>query len=284
MTKGPLALVPVWFSHGVKHLMLPGSRAKLKMGHHRFKKEAFVAMAPPVSKQPDRLVLRNCSLFLLSQLFLLGSNVPRPGSLFQQQQIIARLSLRLSPRLLDENNLIKKGKERGTWDKNASTWKKGKRKEGTRKNEGQRKDQWRLSRRLCSGLSVPPLSFSSLPAAAPRPLAGCVHDRTVSAAGRASAFFSSARFFCAFFSARSAAFVACTAGRWLSVAFSFCVFPRPPQFGRRGSGGLASVPARLAPGVASWALWPRLAQVGARRLCRSLVLWLAGSGPRQLLH
>ena len=35
-------------------------------------------------------------------------------------------------------------------------------------------------------------------------LAGCAHDRTVSAAGRASAFFSSSRrFFCAFFSARS---------------------------------------------------------------------------------
>ena len=45
-------------------------------------------------------------------------------------------------------------------------------------------------------------------------LAGCAHDRTVSAAGRASAFFSSSRrFFCAFFSARSPAFVPCTAER-----------------------------------------------------------------------
>ena len=177
MTKGPLALVPVWFSHGVKHLMLPGSRAKLKMGHHRFKKEAFVAMAPLVSKQPDRLVLRNCSLFLLSQLFLLGSNVPRPGSLFQQQQVIARLSLRLSPRLLlDENNLIKKGKERGTWDKNASTWKK-------RKKEGRHQKKRRTKKGPMAPFA-PPLfrafcasSFFFLSACRGAPSAGWLRSR-----------------------------------------------------------------------------------------------------------
>ena len=37
----------------------------------------------------------------------------------------------------------------------------------------------------------------------------------------------------------------------LTVCCFFCVFPRPPPLERRGFRGLASVPARLAPGVAS---------------------------------
>ena len=66
----------------------------------------------------------------------------------------------------------------------------------------------------CCGLCSSQLGSFVSPAAAPRPLAGCVRDRTASSAGRASACFSSSnRFFSARFSACRATRVACTAER-----------------------------------------------------------------------
>ena len=66
----------------------------------------------------------------------------------------------------------------------------------------------------CYGLCSSQLGTFVSPAAAPRPLAGCIRDRTASSAGRASACFSSSnRFFSARFSACRATRVACTAER-----------------------------------------------------------------------
>ena len=68
----------------------------------------------------------------------------------------------------------------------------------------------------CCGLCSSQLGSFVSPAAAPRPLAGCIRDmcRTASSAGRASACFSSSnRFFSARFSACRANRVACTAER-----------------------------------------------------------------------
>ena len=66
----------------------------------------------------------------------------------------------------------------------------------------------------CCGLCSSQLGFFVSPAAAPRPLAGCIRDRTASSAGRASACFSSSnRLFSARFSACRATRVACTAER-----------------------------------------------------------------------
>ena len=66
----------------------------------------------------------------------------------------------------------------------------------------------------CCGLCSSQLGSFVSPAAAPRPLAGCIRDRTASSAGRASACFSSSnRFFSARFSACRATRVACTAER-----------------------------------------------------------------------
>ena len=66
----------------------------------------------------------------------------------------------------------------------------------------------------CYGLCSSQLGTFVSPAAAPRPLAGCIRDRTASSAGRASACFSSSnRFFSARFSACRATRVACTEER-----------------------------------------------------------------------
>ena len=66
----------------------------------------------------------------------------------------------------------------------------------------------------CCGLCSSQLGSFVSPAAATRPLAGCIRDRTASSAGRASACFSSSnRFFSARFSACRATRVACTAKR-----------------------------------------------------------------------
>ena len=66
----------------------------------------------------------------------------------------------------------------------------------------------------CYGLCSSQLGTFVSPAAAPRPLAGCIRDRTASSAGRASACFSSSnRFSSARFSACRATRVACTAER-----------------------------------------------------------------------
>ena len=86
------------------------------MGPHSSDNQAFVAMkkclSPQVSKQPDGLGLGTCSFFV--EFFLLGSSesIPRPGVLFQQK-VIAKV-------IAKKNTLmIKKGKEKGTWNKRA---------------------------------------------------------------------------------------------------------------------------------------------------------------------
>ena len=66
----------------------------------------------------------------------------------------------------------------------------------------------------CCGLCSSQLGSFVSPAAATRPLAGCIRDRTASSAGRASACFSSSNLFSsARFSACRATRVACTAER-----------------------------------------------------------------------
>ena len=118
------------------------------MGPHSSSKEAFLATkkclrlkAPQVSKQPDGLELRTCSLFV--EFFLLGSNesIPRPGFLFQQK-VIAWLSLRKDIATLEHLDDQERKRQRNVEQKGQLKKIKGKRKERTRKgNEGRRNDK-----------------------------------------------------------------------------------------------------------------------------------------------